>query len=487
MTAIVRRNPDPVIRSDDPWGEDPFHREEEGEILCALVESCANDPLVISLQSPWGSGKTVFLKRVAIHIERSRGIPAVLIDAWKSDDCDDPLATIVAELTELLERRAKEDWTLKATADKAISKLALYGSQVLLPGLSLVADIAAPGSGAALRLAGKYGSQLLHAQSARKEAANSFRSTLIEARDIITKRREGRPPRPMLLIIDELDRCRPDHAIQMLERVKHYFDVPGITFLIATDRNNLPSAVKTVYGEHVDGELYLRKFFDYDFYLRPPSAVTFARSLVVTNLYPKEELVDLASVLNGAHYSHELLARGQAVLTQQTAKFEYAEYFAQLSKVMELSLRDQGQAITILSAFIATRKNDLVTLPLIDCFVACFRFGFPGRFRGLLDSGKPSLIYDGQSADHVKMGRLGAWPLFPLVKAFFDLNHDNGDSDRSSLESMRKRANERDLRDPYAAFTSLFVLRIRTPRDSLRAYAVSVARLAGSLSQESTD
>ncbi|WP_425530272.1 P-loop NTPase fold protein, partial [Stenotrophomonas maltophilia] len=57
----------------------------------------------MSLQSPWGSGKTVFLQRLALHMAGTMRIPTVTIDAWKTDDCADPLVAIVAQLTRQLE------------------------------------------------------------------------------------------------------------------------------------------------------------------------------------------------------------------------------------------------------------------------------------------------------------------------------------------------------------------------------------------------
>ena len=35
---------------------------------------------------------------------------------------------------------------------------------------------------------------------------------------------------PLVFIIDELDRCRPTFAIELLERVKHIFDIPNMVF-----------------------------------------------------------------------------------------------------------------------------------------------------------------------------------------------------------------------------------------------------------------
>jgi hypothetical protein len=61
--------------------------------------------------------------------------------------------------------------------------------------------------------------------------------------------------------VDELDRCRPDFSIQLLERIKHYFDTPGVSFLVLTNLCQLEASVSAVYGSEIDAGNYLRKFF----------------------------------------------------------------------------------------------------------------------------------------------------------------------------------------------------------------------------------
>ena len=73
--------------------------------------------------------------------------------------------------------------------------------------------------------------------------------------------------KPLVVFIDELDRCRPDFAVNFLERVKHVFDVPSLVFVMAVNRKELASVVKSFYGCG-DGEKYLEKFFDLVFHLR---------------------------------------------------------------------------------------------------------------------------------------------------------------------------------------------------------------------------
>ena len=83
--------------------------------------------------------------------------------------------------------------------------------------------------------------------------------------------------RPLIIIIDELDRCRPSYAVELLEVAKHVFAVDHIVFVLAVNRSQLSHSVKALYGNDFDAYGYLRRFFDVDFRLPDPSREKFFR------------------------------------------------------------------------------------------------------------------------------------------------------------------------------------------------------------------
>jgi len=419
--TLLRKAAGPRIDESAPWSGDPFEREPEGEMLARLIASSTDAPLVISLQSPWGSGKTVFLRRLALHMKIAKGIPTIRIDAWKTDDCADPLVAIIAELSLHLEDFKKHNESLAEKIDGCISRLAKFGSKIMLPAASIVADLHTPGSGDVLRSAGAFAERLLDMQKDRSSAEKDFRDVLVEARCLVTRQGRDRLPAPILLIIDELDRCRPDHAIRMLERIKHYFDVPGISFLIATDQGNLPAAVRSVYGAHVDGELYLRKFFDYEFHLRQPKPEIYSTHLVATCITPEEEHVLPSEIHlpNGRDFEHAVLSIQSDEKGKRVLKGEYMDAFPQFSKSFSLTLRDQEQAITMITAFIHTRESVMEAVPLVDCFLACLRFGHPASFKALVDGSRKILLLDAKDdvsqATNQRLRLLPHWDALQLL------------------------------------------------------------------------
>lgn len=82
---------------------------------------------------------------------------------------------------------------------------------------------------------------------------------------------------PIVILIDELDRCRPTYAIEVLETIKHFFDTEGCTFLIATNTHALESSIQSVYGSRFDAKHYLRRFFDRKISLPPVSIIDYLK------------------------------------------------------------------------------------------------------------------------------------------------------------------------------------------------------------------
>lgn len=69
---------------------------------------------------------------------------------------------------------------------------------------------------------------------------------------------------PIVILVDELDRCIPEYAIKTLERLHHLFaDVENVIVLIAVDSSQLENTIKQIYGAETSAESYLRKFIDF--------------------------------------------------------------------------------------------------------------------------------------------------------------------------------------------------------------------------------
>lgn len=67
------------------------------------------------------------------------------------------------------------------------------------------------------------------------------------------------------IIIDELDRCKPDYSVKFLEAINHIFSIYGLVFIFTIDRYQLASAMKIIYGQDLNFDAYFKKFIHYEF------------------------------------------------------------------------------------------------------------------------------------------------------------------------------------------------------------------------------
>lgn len=87
--------------------------------------------------------------------------------------------------------------------------------------------------------------------------------------------------RPVVFIIDELDRCRPNYAVSVLEQMKHLFSVPGIVFVLSIDKEELGNAIRGAYGsENINANEYLRRFIDLEYSIPKPATKDFIKYMV---------------------------------------------------------------------------------------------------------------------------------------------------------------------------------------------------------------
>ncbi len=70
--------------------------------------------------------------------------------------------------------------------------------------------------------------------------------------------------KPLVIIIDELDRCKPTFAVEILEKIKHLFSVEEVVFVLVMNREQLEESIKCVYGQNIDSHTYLQKFITFE-------------------------------------------------------------------------------------------------------------------------------------------------------------------------------------------------------------------------------
>lgn len=232
--------------------KDMFGYESLGQSLSNLVAN-ASGPFVLVLDGPWGSGKTTFSRQWA-GLLRAKQHPVIFFDAFAHDGEEDVFFALAGEVLRHGRSLAIQDLldTFTATAVDLASAL-------LSAHFTYVTGIPAPvfrrqiPPSTLLR-------RRIKAVEERREATAEFRIALRNVCRSLDPSPTDSPDRRLVFIVDELDRCRPTFALNLLERVKHLFDVEQICFVLVTDLGSLEQMVKRAYGI-ADAHQYLKKFY----------------------------------------------------------------------------------------------------------------------------------------------------------------------------------------------------------------------------------
>lgn len=113
---------------------------------------------------------------------------------------------------------------------------------------------------------------------------------------------------PIIIFIDELDRCRPNFAVDMLEIIKHTFDVEGVSFVLVTNTQQLRASINHCYGQAVDAQRYLDKFIKFRFELSPHSQRHMTNPVLAANAY-FYQLIGEKGFLSSSLLSNTLLKK----------------------------------------------------------------------------------------------------------------------------------------------------------------------------------
>ena len=239
----------------------------------------------IALDAQWGDGKTFFVKQAKMLMETFNPFtntitdeekerikkafsqyigsgdnaidlqPQVCVyyDAWSNDNDIDPILSLVYEIV----RDTAYDYSFKRGWD-CIKSAASIIDFITGKDVKDIVDL-------------MRGDDPLDALKNQRDI-----HTIVE--DFLASLLNEQGNR-LVIFIDELDRCKPSYAVQLLERIKHYFSNDRITFVFAVNVEELQHTVKRYYGEGIDASRYLDRFFDYRMALPPANMTKYYREI----------------------------------------------------------------------------------------------------------------------------------------------------------------------------------------------------------------
>ena len=337
----------------DPFQHDLLDRKESVEVLTHLVRSFEG-PCVLAVDAAWGNGKTTFLRIWRQHL-LNLGFPVVQFNAWETDFAGDPFLALSTELTEGLKEYADSDAQIKAKIN-ATRELAKKVMRRAVPGV--IRAVTAGVLDVNPLLEGELGDALASITENRFSQYKSAKDSITEFRnalqDIADRLAERRNDRPLIVMIDELDRCRPSYAVELLEVAKHFFAVNHIVFVLAVNRSEITHSIRALYGTDFDANGYLRRFVDIDFRLPDPDRKNFIKSA-------------LAQIRINEYFSRTQDRQGRS--ESQVMQDMVQTFF----RTPNLSLRQIGQAIHRLGLVFASLRSNQRSFALSAVVALIFR------------------------------------------------------------------------------------------------------------------
>ena len=282
--------------SDVETSEDLLGYTVHAELLKQVIMEGRNLPVTIGLYGDWGSGKSSILKILQNKIETDEDSKndsvVIYFDGWSFESFDDAKMALMQGIVDKLEEKITTKETFANCAKKV--KDNIFSLRTLM---WLLRNVAAPIGMAAISGGITTISSLISVFSSFKgkedelvnkltgEGAEKFLKDITDTHldvDTFSAVREFRTnfeelikatkKKQVVILIDDLDRCLPEHIIENLEAIKLFLNVQNTAFVIAADQRIVSGAIHRQYKEIADlsyssngsersiGENYLDKF-----------------------------------------------------------------------------------------------------------------------------------------------------------------------------------------------------------------------------------
>ena len=348
------------VAPDDGFTEanDIFRRKPFALALTNILEKSSRS-LSIMIDARWGEGKTTFLKMWAGEL-RKADFPVIYFDAFKTDYCSDPFEALSACITDFVETNLSDKETLKSIVEQSANRLRIISKAGLKIGAqALVHHMIGENAATTLKEiegnladAAEKGIESFwkkEIQSFQKEAQNieKFKAAITE---ISEKYKAAK--KPLIIIVDELDRCKPSYAIALLERIKHFMTADKVHYVHGVNYEQLAASAGAIYGAKVDTDTYFQKFFDFKFALPTSDERAYYSN-------------------SAAIYAHRLFAQNEQKFDFFRRYSDARNTFANLSERIRPTLRTLERASDqlILAYSLAPNRHSFVQTLLISCIL----------------------------------------------------------------------------------------------------------------------
>ena len=373
--------------------QDEFKRKPIAENIIRLLTSDIDlSPMVID--GGWGTGKTEFCQKlIRLMQEQYSNYQPVYIDAFRSDHSGEPLLALLAEIIKACtpEDTGEQPSEQRKNITRKVAKAARFGIKTVVK--AAASHLLKQSTD---DLAEEFQQIMNDGQDADSlaetvtDAAATIASHTIDAtveallkeqieaeKNLETLKaclKELAAEKPIILFIDELDRCRPDYAVDMLEVIKHVFDVENVKVVLVTNTKQLRAAINHRYGVEVDAQKYLDKFLKYSFALpdKIVDPVEAGRTLVAVEYF--KQLIRNSRMGNKLQ---DLIDEFVIIINYST---DSIDFIADMIERNDISLRETERLVRFLEIYHSLSRGGLNSqeiwqyrlLRITGIFIFCF-------------------------------------------------------------------------------------------------------------------
>lgn len=414
---MVYRIPPLEVSVNDPFLNDALERRPTVEFLVGLIER-AGGPFVLALDSPWGTGKTTLVRMLEAELKRQE-FSCIYFNAWQVDYVTDPLVALVSSIDRLELGTGGAAATFKEHVKKARRVTSLVAKRTAIATAKALTvgalDLDKEIESAVAEFAGDSVNDIVEAFQKEGVLLEKFRAELgkaVEQLPALGKKST------LVFFVDEIDRCRPTFSIELLERIKHLFDVPNILFVLSLDKAQLEASIAAVYGQDINAAEYLRRFIDLEFAVPAIKTKKFVESLLV-----RFGLDEVFASRTGTETRYD--------------RSNIVDFFSALAEAIPLSLRTQERCMTRLRVVMDQTPASHYLDPVLVAVLIVLRASSPQLFERLrlgTASAKDVMAYlsalsGGRKIVTVRMG--------VVIEAYLISADENEDRKESTVKALQ--------------------------------------------------
>lgn len=242
-----------------------------------------NHSVSFSIQGSWGIGKSWIINNLAAELYNMQDINipggkycVLKFNPWEYDYYNEPLMSLILSL----KNQVNSEKAIFPINEEHIQmfkySMDILSTELVAPILDLIGIVS---GNPAVSFLGKFFVNktkiIKHDLDKKTEDCKKqkrFLNPYLDLEDLmkvtITGLNKISNNKTVILLIDELDRCLPEYAIKVLERMHHITQsVNNLQIIYSIDKKQIEETVRKIFGVNANTSDYLKKFYSFSFNL----------------------------------------------------------------------------------------------------------------------------------------------------------------------------------------------------------------------------